>query len=671
MKKYIRKKNLIKKFFRRDNIMEKTDGDKINEIITELSECREDSRSSENLIIQIIATAGTILGLIFSASALLENGNKESTTSEQVYQVQQVFLEESECEIEPAVKKLQIGLLILNNLIFCTAFGYIVSLGLTNVLRYHYIRSLEDILYQIIPKTDSTRKFINWFSFSSPITTRNLLHIKSPYTWIHYISYGGAVITAIAFCLIITFLQYEVVKDYSKYTIWAWITPCIFMGISCIGFFFLCIKSDRMYKYALEKSLQNRNKRLGEQKQMQEKQEKEISSTVKFWLKMILYLIYPKKKDFQKIFLLIAGACSGLFLQNGKLTIEILKKHSLDIGIALLVIEFLLYSARYQWNDIRGLVGDLKFRKKDKLPIGYKGEDYSSKITSFTLVVKVLCAFWIISKLERKLQLSLGICSLVIIIITILYELARTKKWNRAIFFLVSLGYPVRFFAGMGVVCPESWNSDITIMNSPIYGTILMILLGCSIACYGEFSVVYPWLHEMIQRKKALKSINAKSYFEFLWDRVSERVLNFQIDSVIKEKGKWSDFWNVVYLGSMIFLSSMIGFIFFDIRYFIVEVITLILAFLLCYKFYKNLIWLGIEIIVFIILKLVLYFLFGCHIWWVFIFILQIVYTISYVFMRYFFTPDWDFSKSMQVIYVLIIGKETYEYIEKNKFKNK
>ena len=74
-----------------------------------------------------------------------------------------------------------------------------------------------------------------------------------------------------------------------------------------------------MYQYSLKTSLQNRKKRLKEQEKMQDQKKvkkKELFSIIKFWIKMVWYLIYPKKKDFQKVFLLVVGALSGLFLQK-------------------------------------------------------------------------------------------------------------------------------------------------------------------------------------------------------------------------------------------------------------------------------------------------------------------------------------------------------------------
>lgn len=43
---------------------------RVNELISELSDCREDERNTQNQILEVISVTGTILGIIFSASYL-------------------------------------------------------------------------------------------------------------------------------------------------------------------------------------------------------------------------------------------------------------------------------------------------------------------------------------------------------------------------------------------------------------------------------------------------------------------------------------------------------------------------------------------------------------------------------------------------------------------------
>lgn len=114
-----------------------------DEIQNEMNECREDERNSQNQIVQVIGAAGAMLGVIFTASIFQ---NKSSGA-----------------RLDPHM------LLLLSIAIFCTAFLYITSLGIQNVLRYYYVQWLEDLLAD---PNESEVKMVHWMSFSSPVTTR-------------------------------------------------------------------------------------------------------------------------------------------------------------------------------------------------------------------------------------------------------------------------------------------------------------------------------------------------------------------------------------------------------------------------------------------------------------------------------------------------------------------
>ncbi len=73
----------------------------LDEILNEISECREDERSSQNQIVQIISTAGTILGVILGAA---------------VFDTKNIINENI--------------LFLLSCFIFGTAFSYIATLGI-------------------------------------------------------------------------------------------------------------------------------------------------------------------------------------------------------------------------------------------------------------------------------------------------------------------------------------------------------------------------------------------------------------------------------------------------------------------------------------------------------------------------------------------------------------
>lgn len=150
-----------------------------NEILNEISECREDERNSQNQVVQIISTAGTILGVILGAS---------------------IFGEDSIVSKE--------ALFLLSNIVFCTTCSYIVTLGIGNVLRYHYIQKLEDDLSLLNCSNDIDKvSLVHWMSFTSPIMTRNPLHLRSKYAILHYFAYSLSVVSALIFSIPVSWLD--------------------------------------------------------------------------------------------------------------------------------------------------------------------------------------------------------------------------------------------------------------------------------------------------------------------------------------------------------------------------------------------------------------------------------------------------------------------------------
>ncbi len=176
---------------------------RINELIAELSDCREDERNTQNQILQVIYVAGAILGILFSASYLNDEKNKcitvftniESDNINYIYKL---------CNMINANVTYSRIMFWLSLLIFCTAFAYIIVLGTNNILRYYYIQSLEDRLHELIPNTpkeDGMGSFLHWNAYNAPIITRNINHITSSHTALIYFSYSVATVCAILFSM--------------------------------------------------------------------------------------------------------------------------------------------------------------------------------------------------------------------------------------------------------------------------------------------------------------------------------------------------------------------------------------------------------------------------------------------------------------------------------------
>lgn len=307
------------------------------EIISELEQCREDERNSQNQVIQVIVTAGTILALIFGISSF---------------------------------QKKYVNILFhMSNLVLCTTICYITSLGISAVLRYHYIRNLEDELAKI--GGEHHKRIIHWNSFSSSITTKNPLHMYNIYTKMNYACYSISTVCPILFCVVITSFQYFSINEKCIFDVGGIITLSLVMFLAVVVYFVSSVKAPTMYKKAIEISSREQEKRC-KHSEMNTLSDGENRIELGNILKVMVYFIYPKKKDAQKMILVLFGFLTGSFLKRG--TYLLTRDDLSNMLIICFVVEFLIYQARYQWNDIRGVEEDQSEQKSNRLPVKILGK---------------------------------------------------------------------------------------------------------------------------------------------------------------------------------------------------------------------------------------------------------------------------------------------------------
>ena len=86
------------------------------ELLLELSQCREDERNCKNQMVQVISTASTILGVLFGST----------------------YFSFGKGGFSKVVFYLSIA-------VFCVAFTYIIVLGIGCTLRYYYVQKIFQI----------------------------------------------------------------------------------------------------------------------------------------------------------------------------------------------------------------------------------------------------------------------------------------------------------------------------------------------------------------------------------------------------------------------------------------------------------------------------------------------------------------------------------------------
>lgn len=631
----------------------------IDELLAEMSECREDERNAQNQMVQVIATAGTILTLIFGVNFI------------------------------PDLDNIPKNLLFhLSNLVFCTAVGFITVLGIGNVLRYHYLQRIEDNLFRLAPHClDTKQQFIHWMSFSAPITTRNPKNVKGHYTWMHYMCYAVATICPIAFCGVMTIIQYLSLKArtvYDKLSVGLLIG---FFSCSMIAFFYCSFKAREMFEFAQKGSMRKVSERLkiplveNEENQESGGKSEETQEVSTGLLKAIFYFIYPKKKDLQKPLLIAIGFVSGIFLFNDVRPVGTALK---QFAVIFVAIDFLLYQARYQWNDIRGLAEDQEAHKKDRLP-KIKGDknDKLSVILSFVIiVVRIVSLVFVIAYYGGEMTFPLVVCSILIVVIAIGYEWARTKEKNGLVIFLVCFGYPLRFLVGLWSAHPETeiifkqlsaaksvllqfWNNGRKEMELSVWAWLfVLLLLLISYALWGRSSVLLAWGHEAVKEKNS-----KKKYFKYPKNEWVKKA-TIKIGGS-PEVGKYYFGGCLAYFCSMIPLFIICVTIchfklFLSCVFMAFEALIVVLSYFVavprCYLSKNNqktwILWLFPVLIA--VKPMIFVFWSEYYLFYIYISLTQAMFTVVYFFMRYNFDPKFDF---VETIVKLIMGKKTFDHI--------
>lgn len=232
-------------------------------------------------------------------------------------------------------------------------------------------------------------------SFSSAINTKNAKHIfNSSYTTISCIIYFSSAFFAVFFCLLLTIIQYYIFHLDNKLLI---IIPLIFIAMSILIFIIISIKAKDMYVFSLDHSTKKRKKRVLGANKMD-------NNGRGMFIKGLRYFLYPKTRDFQKTLFIPTGYFMGILLISEPISFSTFIFNLKNALFALIIIEGLIYQARYQLNDIRGL-----------------GEDIESMhLTNFAKSFLVLCQ-------NKKKVISL---SIIIIALKVFLALGLTYRFG-------------------------------------------------------------------------------------------------------------------------------------------------------------------------------------------------------------------------------------------------
>lgn len=415
-----------------------------------------------------------------------------------------------------------------------------------------------------------------------------------------------------------------------------------------------------MYNYAANKSMTRKvNKMLNIKFETDNKiedvyQVQNKNTKIKKIIDVIMYFVYPKKKDFQKVLVISIGYYSGIFLLNNYMDIELFCNSFFNMLICCFLADFLVYQARYQINDIRGLKEDVTLNKKGRLPVGICGKKRAVAISFGIIFVRMVLFLFLLTKIIKMAD-ALKIYFLLVVIITIAYETVRNLKNNCGVFFIVSLGYPLRFFVGLFSAYPNILNDKENL--------IMVLLILLAYAFFGEFSAIIPWTHETVDLKNRGKSIEKKHYI-YLFEQIKNRYK--QNGSLylkpLNEKGKILDLWNISFIISILILSLCVLVIDFSIINLFIALMVMCLCGAICISAKRKILLCLICLQILFAINIII-----CHSNLIVIYLVinQIFFSITYYFLRCMYDVNFEFFNFCKNILIFIfIGKETWEYID-------
>lgn len=523
---------------------------------SELLDCRTDERDSQGQILQVLSVTSTLLGLLLGGSFYLNTSGDLNKTILSNINSGSLFFELFSDFLTPA----RIAF-ICNNMVFCVTLTYILKIGLISILRYFHMKDLQLKIRDLFKKRYNNQledeNVYLWDEVKAPILTLNLKHIHSYYAIIHFFSYSVSVVFLVSFCLILAFIQFGFLNPKHWYDYIGFLIVG-FIVLLCIAFYFYTSKHGRKMNDTARKGAENRLKGL------------DGSNTNKKLKHNIVYFIYPRTNDLQKPLLIVMGAVIYYFACHITLTTEMVW----NIILSVIVFDFCAYQARFQINDLRGISEDKQSENNNRL-ITDDRNIYYYVITSITVICIriimciILIAFFSPAKIRPFLIWEL----LGLVIITVLYEVARSRKKDVIIFLLVGLGYPLRVATGA---------LSVFAVGNPFslqYKYVFFFLLAMYF--WGMFASLLSWATDVIKiYKKAVGSVSfKKSHFSRIFNS-----LDCESAFPLRNKGTMKHWWNHAFVFSMCSLMLMELFeLKFSIMIVAIEVIKLFLLFLSCY----------------------------------------------------------------------------------------
>ena len=515
---------------------------RIQQLLSYMADCQQGMRDINGQILTVLTVVSTLLSLLFGIS-IFRIGDTEVADS----------LVHLPVDAGPFEGRLFTFLNILvtrrrlyfwlTSIVFVATVLYVVFLGIESILRYHYSQHLADRLHTMIPGTadDIDRNALLTFEqFAGPIRTLNYKHLSMSHSMFNFFSAYVATSLAGVFCLIMVVTQYILLEVRMPYDHVVLFTVVFILVVALVLFVRFYALADTVSDRAFEMGNENLEVRKGIAREGTE-----LYRRAKEFREFFHYLILPRKESILKVILLACGFIAASFVSG-----DFYPTHLVYIVI---VFEFLLYQARYQFNDIRNLKEGKSDNKHSKRLADFIAEDkpFRIRITILMILVRANIALLMIWLWGASIRNTLLLTVLCLILLSITYEFVRTKEKGGLTILLCGTGFPLRFFVG-ALAASEEY------IKSSLWPDFIIILFVCLL--WGTTVTLMKWVREVdgliIDDKIGDEKKHQKAHYNIVYQWIKDRRngLGTKEKSVFSVKGKISDSWFICYCFILILL---------------------------------------------------------------------------------------------------------------------
>jgi hypothetical protein len=478
---------------------------KANILIGEIASCRETMRAAQNHQVQMMLAGAAALTMLFTVYGYIGKS----------------------AIIRPVIPFVTLFLVL-------ALLTYIAAQGISVPLRYQYIKHLEKELRSLVEYN-----LYYWEEIDTQIATLTLENMSkkaAPFFTLMMVSMGSLLIACIAFAS-------PMILDIVPPEWHLFFILCIFVLaiIILVPFLIITQGSKEYYSYALRKLRKRDIKDNVDAVDPKEEHEHMHSSIKESKLKSRakIYFIFPRPQDAQKALFSLFGVAVGIMMVvlvgGGKGQDGINWAWAFFGGVfVVFALEFLLYQARYQLNDIRGFVEDREHPHSEaRCRLDFVAKHLFNKnekhaiIMSFLVgVLKILICFIILFFLCSG-WLSFVVPGL-ILLVAVAYEYVRAKNWGKGTMALVAVGYVIRFLGGVYLGCLVLSFNPVAIIVGRDEVFAILIVVALAIGVRNAMTIYVGWTLEALDKRSKGKAVNSLSaHFQFLvkyYDRKARAV---------------------------------------------------------------------------------------------------------------------------------------------------